>query len=1004
MMKHFLLYSLFFALVVFQTYAQETFPVNGSHDKRPELYAFTNATVVVDYQTTIANGTLIIAKGKVEAVGTNLPIPTGAVVVDLKGKYIYPSMVDIYSEYGIEKPTAQQGGGGFRASAFNEQYVSNKKGAYSWNEAIKPELRGNELFVVNAQNAKGLRDLGFGAVNTHFADGISRGAGVLVSLADKDEHELILKGETAAYYSFRKGTSTQNYPSSQMGSIALLRQTFFDAQWYKNNPKVEYNISLDYWNKNLALPQIIEISGKLNLLRADKVGDEFGKQFIIRGFGDEYQRIGEIKATNAPLILPLNFPDAYDVEDPYDAQVVSLTEMKHWELAPTNAAVVAKAGIEFAFTADGLKSKADFIKNIQKSIEYGLDKQTALKAITYTPAKLIGAESMIGSLKKGMIANFLITSKEIFDKENVVYENWVQGSKYILTDMNILDIRGDYKLTVGGEALTLKISGKLEKPDFKVNKDTVKYNTTGVLDGKLLTLTFDRAAKKVRLSGVAEGKISGEGQDENGKWLSWVAEKTAEAKDETKKDEAKTEKAPELGKIIYPFTAFGSAEVAKSELILVKNATVWTNEKESILKNTDVMINNGKIEKVGQNLAATTGVKIIDGTGKHLTSGIIDEHSHIALDGTNEGVNSVSAEVRMGDVIDSEDVDIYRQLSGGVIGAQLLHGSANPIGGQSGMVKFRWGLSPEQMKWQGADGFIKFALGENVKRSFGGGLIATQRFPQTRMGVEQSFVDAFTRAKEYDKNMKANPSGTRRDLQMEALAEILNKKRHITCHSYVQSEINMLMKVADSFGFKVNTFTHILEGYKVADKMAKHGAAGSSFADWWGYKFEVYDAIPQNPSLLTSSGVLTAINSDDAEMARRLNQEAAKSVKYANMSEEDAWKMVTLNPAKMLHLDSKTGSVKVGKDADLVLWSDNPLSIYAKAEKTIVDGVIYFDREKDLQLREEVSAERNRLIQKMMTAKKGGAPTQRPNMRGAYAEIEQFGRTIGVQCKCGVID
>lgn len=1004
MMKRLLLYTFFVALMTFSAYAQETFPVNGSHDKRPELYAFTNATLVVDYQTIIANGTLIISKGKVEAAGTNLAIPSGAVVVDLKGKYIYPSMVDIYSDYGIEKPNAQQGGGGFRSSGYTEQYVSNKKGAYSWNEAIKPELRGNELFVSNPANAKTLRDLGFGAVNTHFSDGISRGTGTLVSLADDKEHELILKGETAAYYSFRKGASPQNYPSSQMGSIALLRQTFMDAQWYKNNPSAEYNISLDYWNKNLALPQIIEISGKLNLLRADKVGDEFGKQFIIRGSGEEYQRISEVKATNASLILPLNFPDAYDVEDPYDAQVVSLTEMKHWELAPTNASAVAKAGIEFAFTAEGLRSKGDFIKNIQKSIEHGLDKQIALKAITYTPAKLIGAEGMIGSLKKGMIANFLITSKEIFDKENVIHENWVQGKKHIISDMKVLDIRGDYKLTVAGEALTLKISGKADKPDFKINKDTIKYNTSGSLEGKLLTLTFDKANKKVRLSGVAEGKISGEGQDENGKWLSWVAEKTADTKEEAKKDEAKKdEKAPELGKIIYPFTAFGSAEVPKAELILVKNATVWTNEKESILKNTDVLINNGKIEKIGQNLTAA-GAKVIDGTGKHLTSGVIDEHSHIALDGTNEGVNSVSAEVRMGDVIDSEDVDIYRQLSGGVIGAQLLHGSANPIGGQSGMVKFRWGLSPEQMKWQGADGFIKFALGENVKRSFGGGIIATQRFPQTRMGVEQSFVDAFTRAREYDKNMKANPNGTRRDLQLEALAEIMNKKRFITCHSYVQSEINMLMKVADSFGFKVNTFTHILEGYKVADKMAKHGAAGSSFADWWGYKYEVYDAIPQNPGLLTKSGVVTAINSDDAEMARRLNQEAAKSVKYAGMSEEDAWKMVTLNPAKMLHLDAKTGSIKVGKDADVVLWSDNPLSIYAKAEKTIVDGTIYFDRERDLKLREEVSVERNRLIQKMMTVKKGGAPTQRPNMRGAYAEIEHFGKTIGVQCRCGVID
>jgi imidazolonepropionase-like amidohydrolase len=566
-----------------------------------------------------------------------------------------------------------------------------------------------------------------------------------------------------------------------------------------------------------------------------------------------------------------------------------------------------------------------------------------------------------------------------------------------------MDIRGDYKLNVGGEALTLKVSGKVEKPDFKVNKDTIKYNTNGSIEGKLVMLTFDRSNKKVRLSGIFDGKLYGEGQDENGKWLAWTAEKTGDIKEESKKEEAKKEEKPlDIGKVIFPFSAYGATEVPKSEMVLIKNATVWTSEKEGILKNTDVLINNGKIEKIGQNLAVT-GAKIIDGTGKHLSAGIIDEHSHIALDAINEFTYSLSSEVRMEDVIDPEDINIYRQLSGGVIGAQLLHGSANAVGGQSAIVKFRWGLPAEQMKIAGADGFIKFALGENVKRgrTFGGNIT---RFPNTRMGVEQIYVEGFTRAREYDKNMKSNTLQTRKDLQLEALAEILNKKRFITCHSYVQSEINMLMKVAEQFGFRVNTFTHILEGYKVADKMKQHGVAASSFSDWWGYKFEVYDAIPQNPTILTNVGVVTAINSDDAEMARRLNQEAAKSVKYGGMSEEEALKMVTINPAKMLHLDNRTGSIKIGKDADIVLWSDHPLSIYAKAEKTFVDGVLYYDIERDKKLREEINAERNRLIQKMIVAKKGGASTQRPNMRGSYTDIETFGKHLGVSCKCGVME
>jgi imidazolonepropionase-like amidohydrolase len=384
----------------------------------------------------------------------------------------------------------------------------------------------------------------------------------------------------------------------------------------------------------------------------------------------------------------------------------------------------------------------------------------------------------------------------------------------------------------------------------------------------------------------------------------------------------------------------------------------------------------------------------IDASGKYITSGIIDEHSHIAIrGGVNEGTEASSAEVRIGDVVTSEDINIYRQLAGGVTAAQLLHGSANPIGGQSAIVKLKWGYTPEQMKVEGADGFIKFALGENVKQSNWGDH-SHVRYPQTRMGVEQTYYNYFTKAREYEQQWKSatttakgkqtGVSLPRKDIELDALVEILNGKRFITCHSYVQSEINMLMHVADSFGFKVNTFTHILEGYKVADKMKTHGANASTFADWWAYKYEVIDAIPQNAAILTRMGITTAINSDDAEMARRLNQEAAKSVKYAGMNEEEAWKMVTINPAKMLHLDSRMGSIKSGKDADVVMWSDNPLSIYARAEKTFVEGILFFDIEKDAQQREQNKTERARLTQKMLDNKKAGSATQEPSPKGNH--------------------
>jgi len=394
--------------------------------------------------------------------------------------------------------------------------------------------------------------------------------------------------------------------------------------------------------------------------------------------------------------------------------------------------------------------------------------------------------------------------------------------------------------------------------------------------------------------------------------------------------------------------------------------TVWTNESDGILEESDVLISDGKIRGVGRNLGSAD--REIDGAGLHLSSGIIDEHSHICISrGVNEWTQASSAEVRIGDVINSEDINIYRQLSGGVTTSQLLHGSANPIGGQSAIVKLRWGSTPEEMKFENAKGFIKFALGENVKQS-NWGENNTVRFPQTRMGVEQVFEDHFTRALEYEKaGIERRP-----DLELEAILEILREKRFITCHSYVQSEITMLMRIAEKYGFTVNTFTHILEGYKIADKMAAHGSHASTFSDWWQYKYEVIDAIPHNAAILNEMNVLTSINSDDAEMGRRLNQEAAKAVKYGAMSEEDAFKMVTLNPAKIMRIDDRVGSIKVGKDADIVIWSDNPLSIYAKALYTFVDGRCYFDHEQDAEMRKKVQIERSRIIQKALDEDAGG--------------------------------
>jgi len=364
------------------------------------------------------------------------------------------------------------------------------------------------------------------------------------------------------------------------------------------------------------------------------------------------------------------------------------------------------------------------------------------------------------------------------------------------------------------------------------------------------------------------------------------------------------------------------------------------------------------------------------------TCGIIDEHSQIVIDGgANEATHAVTSEVRIGDVEDHEDINIYRQLSGGTTKAHILHGSANPMGGQEAIIKHRWGSSPEDLKLEGQVIFLKHALGENVKQSR---MESGIRYPRTRMGVEQIIRDAYTRTKEYrdkwdaynalDKKKKALVEVPRRDLQLEAIAEMLDHKSYMTVHSYVQSETNMIMKLAEDFGFTAHTLIHNTEGYKVADKMREHGASGSIFSDWWAFKYEVYHAIPYNAALHLQNDVLTCIHSDNSELGRRLNQEAAKAVKYGGVTEEEALKLVTLNPAKILKIDHRCGSIKTGKDADLVLWSGHPLSVYSKPEKTLVDGIVYFDIEKDREMQEWISKERSRLVAKILSEKKTPKP------------------------------
>ncbi len=972
MIKKHLFFTLF--LCGFSLIAQEHFPKNdGIKSKNTNYTAFINAKIFVTPTQIIDNGILLIKDGEVVASGVSVNIPKNTVVIDISGKSIYPSFIDIYSSFGIEKPKRQSGGR-------SPQYDATREGFY-WNDHVMPEQNAIDYFEFNNKSASDLRKAGFGVVNTHMQDGVVRGTGTLIALTSEGgDSERILDQRSGQYLSLSKSAkSRQSYPSSTMGTLALLRQMYMDADWYAKGGSNAKDRSLEALNANKNLVQIIAAGDRANALRVDKVGDQFGIQYVILGGGDEYERINDIKKTNATYILPLNFPKAYDVEDTFLTSALELEDMREWNQRPSNPKILADNGVDFIFTLNSLKSPSMLKGNVMKAIEYGLDKTKALEALTTGPAKVLGMSNSLGSLKNGAQANFLITSGEIFDKKTTLYENWVKGHRNTLEDMNIKDIRGDYSFKAGGKDYKLTVSGTPSKLKSSVKSGDSKIGSKLSYKDEWVSLTFtsNDTSKQEFLRLVskvtdANDNLNGKVIFANGNEATFFASKSAKENSDKKKKEESKKDPIKVMPITYPNGAYGFSNLPEQETMLFKNATVWTNEKDGILENTDVLVKDGKIAAIGTNLNSK-GAKIVDATGKHLTTGIIDEHTHIGISGGgNEGGHNSSAEVTIEDVINPEAIGIYRNLAGGVTTMQILHGSSNPIGGRSAIVKLKWGESADNLVYNNAPKFIKFALGENVKQS---NWQSFNRFPQTRMGVEQLYVDYFTRAKEYDAKKK-NGKPYRKDIEMEVLGEILNKERFITCHSYVQSEINMLMKVAEKFDFNVNTFTHILEGYKVADKMKAHGVGASTFSDWWAYKFEVNDAIPYNAAIMHNAGVVTAINSDDSEMSRRLNQEAAKSIKYGGMSEEDAWKMVTLNPAKLLHLDDKVGSMKVGKDADLVLWSDNPLSVYAKAEKTIIEGVTYFDIDRDIQTRTAIKKEKSELIEMMLKEKNKGLKTQ----------------------------
>lgn len=429
---------------------------------------------------------------------------------------------------------------------------------------------------------------------------------------------------------------------------------------------------------------------------------------------------------------------------------------------------------------------------------------------------------------------------------------------------------------------------------------------------------------------------------------------------------------------------------------VIRDATIWTVTKGKF--QGSILIKGGLIDEVGEKVLAPAGATIIEASGKHVIPGIIDCHTHIALDSINEGSVSVSSMVGVGDMVNPESLDVYRALAGGVTVANVLHGSANAIGGKNITLKMRWGRNAEGLVFREAMPGIKFALGENPKRAGmvssrpGGDALQNARYPGTRMGVEDVIRDAFLEAKayqaawrEYDAKKARGEEALppRRELKLDPLVEVLEGKRLVHAHCYRADEILMLLRVADEFGFKIATLQHVLEGYKVAKEIAAHGAGASTFSDWWSYKMEAYDAIPYNAAILQKKGVLVSLNSDDAggaELMRRLNTEAGKTIKYGGLTEDEALAMITINPARQLKIDQYVGSIEAGKHADLVIYDKHPLSSFSKVERVLIDGVTYFNREKDIEMRPGKDAMKKGLLEKERESEKKDMPqSKRPS-------------------------
>jgi imidazolonepropionase-like amidohydrolase len=959
-----------------------TVPTEGVAERKSRHVVLTNARIIVEPGRVIENGSIEVNDGRIIAVQEGKPSHAGIAVRDLGGKTVFAGFIDVAARVGVPDD--------MRAGAIKplppgpppHQTTLDQAGARHWNRRVRPEWSVADRLDYKVEEAKIMRALGFASVHAVPEAGVIKGEGALLSLHDSaQERDILLAGERAQHFGFElAGGFSGEYPGSLMGAIALIRQSLYDAHWHagrQGDDRFEPNLAL----QALALVSrgtrraFFQLDDELDVQRVAALVREFDLDAVFIGTGYEYRVLAQARAAGVAFVLPVALPEAPQVENADTALNTSLAELQHWEQAAANPGRMAGAGIHIALTSRGLKEpEKKFWSDLRLAVRAGLDEAAALRALTITPASMLGESARLGRIAPGQLANLVVADAGLFREDKArIYETWVEGERYEHKPIAAANLTGTWTLvwTDGRGPKAIAFEGEGDTLDAAV--DAVKFKAK--FDGERVTALppatlFGLGEGSSRISAIVRGDaIEGYRDLTDGRRIRFSGQRRSPASSAVSKT-ASAELASETIPAYrgYPAGEYGRAAVpTQPDTVFVRDATVWTNGNEGVIEHADVLVKRGKIADVGVDLTPPADAIVIEAAGLHLTPGIVDAHSHTAVArNVNEPSHAVTTEVRVADALDPTDIDLYRQLAGGVTAANLLHGSANPMGGQNAVIKLRWGADARGLLLAGAKPGVKFALGENVKQSGWGDAFVT-RYPQTRMGVEQVMRDHFNAARDYAaKRAGKNGNRERRNLRLDALAEILAGERLIHVHSYRQDEILMFARMAKDYSLPVSTFQHVLEGYKVADAIADIGAGGSTFADWWGYKMEVMDGIPHNGALMTRAGVVTSFNSDSNEMARRLNMEAAKAMRYGGLDEQEALKLVTLNPAMQLRIDDRVGALRPGLDADFVLWSEHPLSNYARAEQTWIDGRKYFDRREDAAGQVAMATERERLIQKAL--------------------------------------